>query len=96
MSSEGHHQKIHWFSNVDLEHPGKSEHLMANIHFPTTPIWIPFGYHLDTIWIPYGYHMDSLVSDNLSARSDLTDRQDVTPIPTDCTRKKCGRRGRRL
>lgn len=22
--------------------------------------------------------------------------QDVTPIPTDCTRKKCGRRGRRL
>ena len=23
-------------------------------------------------------------------------REDVTPIPTDCTRKKCGRRGRRL
>ncbi|CAE7262075.1 rps14 [Symbiodinium sp. CCMP2592] len=22
--------------------------------------------------------------------------EDVTPIPTDCTRRKCGRRGRRL
>ena len=81
----------------------------VGMRFPTLPwfdhnfMWVNLmktqkdGLYLDHICCKVCITLfDSFQYQTNEAQQLLHRTQDVTPIPTDCTRKKCGRRGRRL